>query len=123
VKDDIADMGDASARLMQLRPVTFHYKNQPSDGARPLEYGLIAEEVAEVYPDLVTRTADGAIETVQYHKFTAMLINEVQRGHVTAAQLEQKIDSQQALIDRLLVRLSVLEASIREPKEAAEIAE
>ncbi|MGA2400416.1 MAG: tail fiber domain-containing protein [Syntrophobacteraceae bacterium] len=52
-KEDIEDMGDASSGLMKLRPVAFHYKPEYANGPRTKQYGLIAEEVAEVYPDLV----------------------------------------------------------------------
>jgi len=76
-KEDIQDMGEASSGLMRLRPVTFRYK----DGSKPIDYGLIAEEVADVYPDLVAHSSDGEIETVQYQKVSAMLLNEVQRQH------------------------------------------
>jgi len=78
-KEDIHDMGDASDRLLHLRPVTFHYKKPYADGSKPIQYGLIAEEVAEVYPDLVVRGKDGQVETVQYYKLDAMLLNEVQK--------------------------------------------
>jgi hypothetical protein len=78
-KEDIHDMGDASDGLLRLRPVTFHYKKPYADGSKPIQYGLIAEEVADVYPDLVVRGKDGQIETVQYYKLDAMLLNEVQR--------------------------------------------
>ncbi len=76
VKSDIEDMGDASSVLAQLRPVSFRYTSQV-DGAR--QYGLIAEEVADVAPDLVARTADGGVETVFYQHLTPMLLNEVQK--------------------------------------------
>jgi hypothetical protein len=78
-KEDIHDMGDASHGLLRLRPVTFHYKKPYADGSKPIQYGLIAEEVAEVYPDLVVRGKDGQVETVQYYKLDAMLLNELQR--------------------------------------------
>jgi hypothetical protein len=65
-KEEIHDMGDTSSGLLRLRPVTFRYKKPFSDGSQPIQYGLIAEEVAEVYPDLVARSADGQIETVKY---------------------------------------------------------
>lgn len=52
-KKDIQDMGNASANLMRLRPVTYRYKQSFDDGSEPIQYGLIAEELAEVYPDLV----------------------------------------------------------------------
>src|SRR6202022_806093 len=61
-KFDIASMGDATEELMRLRPVTFRYLKYGDDG--PLQYGLIAEEVAEVYPELVARNKDGELEAV-----------------------------------------------------------
>jgi Chaperone of endosialidase len=75
-KRDIRDMGGASACLMKLRPVAFRYKNDPSG---TLQYGLVAEEVARVYPELVTRGSDGKPLTVRYLEFTALLLNELQR--------------------------------------------
>jgi hypothetical protein len=63
-KRDIQDLGARSRKLLQLRPVTFRYK-QDAQGVR--QYGLIAEEVARVYPELVTHTATGEVESVQYH--------------------------------------------------------
>ena len=96
-KQDIADMGDFSARLAALRPVTFRYTQPAADGTRPLDMGLIAEEVAEVFPELAVRGHDGEIETVAYHKLPALLLNELQK--------------QQRLIEALLQRVSVLEAT------------
>src|ERR1700736_1971536 len=78
-KEDLRDMGGASSSLLRLRPVTYRYKQPYADGSKPLDYGLIAEEVAEVYPDLIVRGKDGQVETVQYHKLTPMLLNEVQK--------------------------------------------
>jgi hypothetical protein len=78
-KEDIEDMRAASAGIFRLRPVTFRYIQPYADGSKPLDYGLIAEEVDEVYPDLVVRNEAGEIETVQYHKLVPMLLNELQR--------------------------------------------
>jgi hypothetical protein len=78
-KEDIEDMGDASSGLLRLRPVTFRYRQPFADGSRPIEYGLIAEEVEEVYPDLVAHSADGQIETVKYQVLDSMLLNEAQK--------------------------------------------
>jgi hypothetical protein len=75
-KRDIATMGARSHGLFNLRPVTFRYKQDPQ---RIRQYGLIAEEVAKVYPEIVTRRADGAIESVQYNELIPMLLNELQR--------------------------------------------
>ena len=111
-KDDIRDMSESSRRLLELRPVTFHYKQAAPDGAKPLEYGLIAEEVAKVYPDLVVRDKDGQIETVQYHKLTPMLLNEVQRlSKAWQAEKEQNLAQDNALKAEQS-KVSVLEAHI-----------
>lgn len=95
-KKDIQNMNETSNKLMQLRPVTYHYKQPDESGANPLEYGLIAEEVAKVCPDLVAYGADGKIETVQYQKLTPMLLNELQNMNEKLHD-EQLKNQQQAL--------------------------
>jgi hypothetical protein len=77
-------MAYASDKLMKLRPAAFRYKADPSNTQ---QYGLIAAEVARVYPELVISDADGKPETVAYHLLPAMLLNEVQK---LARQLAQK---------------------------------
>ncbi len=83
VKDAIADMGKASGVLMKLRPVTFHYKSERHPATDTLQYGLVAEEVAQVAPGLVARSADGEIETVYYQFLAPMLLNEYQKQQRT----------------------------------------
>ena len=68
-------MDKASNNLMQLRPVTFHYKEEHDPGEGRLQFGLIAEEVAEVYPELVVHDDEGNVKTVEYLKLPAMLLN------------------------------------------------
>jgi predicted Zn-dependent peptidase len=75
---------------LKLRPVTYRYKQANDNGENPVEYGLIAEEVAKVYPELVAHSADGQIETVQYHKLTPMLLNELQVMHKLLANAQDK---------------------------------
>jgi hypothetical protein len=75
-KTDIHPMGSSTEKLDQLRPVTFRLKN---DLQGPVQYGLIAEEVAEVYPELVIRAEDDRIDGVRYEELTPMLLNELQR--------------------------------------------
>ena len=118
-KEDIQDMSDASDGLMRLRPVTFRYKQPFDDGAKPIQYGLIAEEVAEVYPDLVAHSADGQIETVKYQVLDPMLLNEVQKQYQHARQQDEiirqqrdQVSQQQEQIRKLEERLSALEASL-----------
>ena len=89
VKNDIQDMAGESAKLMQLRPVTFRYKAHGPDG--PKQFGLIAEEVDQVMPELVARSKDGAIETVMYHELPAILLNEIQRLEKRVAELERRL--------------------------------
>ena len=107
-KEDIHDMDEASSRLFQLRPVTFRYKQPYADGSKPLDYGLIAEEVAKVYPDLVVTDAKGQIQTVQYQKLTPMLLNEVQKQHEQMDQQSATIQALQAQVDELKALLSKL---------------
>jgi hypothetical protein len=93
LKEDIQDMGEASSNLLRLRPVTFRYKKPYDDGSKPLDYGLIAEEAAEVYPDLVVRDKDGEILSVQYQKLTPMLLNEVQKQNRHIQELQQQSET------------------------------
>ena len=109
-------MGDASNGLMSLRPVTFRYKQPYKDGSKPIDYGLIAEEVAQVYPDLAVEGADGEIETVQYQKLTPMLLNELQKqnGQIQSqnSQLKEAVQLQQEENRKLEDRLAALEAAL-----------
>jgi hypothetical protein len=100
-KEDIHDMGDASDGLMQLRPVTFKYKRPYDGGSKPMQYGLIAEEVADVYPDLVARSADGQVETVRYQLLDPMLLNELQKQHATIATQKEQIRSLEERLARV----------------------
>lgn len=103
-KEDIREIGDASNRLMDLQPVQFRYRQPASDGSKPLQYGLIAEDVDTVFPELVVRDGNGRIESVQYHELPALLLNELQKEHrVISEQAEQ--------IHALIKRLEVLEAN------------
>ena len=98
-KDHIAPMDEASETILALRPVTFHYKDDSK--CRP-EFGLIAEEVAKVDPNLVARDKEGKPYTVRYDQVNAMLLNEflkehrkVQRQEATIAQLQLAARDQQ----------------------------
>ena len=74
--------------MQQLRPVTFHYKQEPNG---PVQYGLIAEEVAKVYPDLVTRDAKGTIEGVRYEELTPLLLTALQHQQQEQVRQQQEI--------------------------------
>jgi hypothetical protein len=96
-KEDIRGMGDASSGLPRLRPVTFRYKQPYQDGSKPIDYGLIAEEVAQVYPDLAVKGPDGKMQTVQYQKLTPMLLNELQKQAAQIRLLEERLAALEAL--------------------------
>jgi len=100
-KIEIADMAEASSRLMKLRPVTFQYKNEQNKGKLTLQYGLIAEEVAGVYPELVQYGKDGEPDSVLYHELSPMLLNEVQKQHKKIDALTQEVKNKDAEIESL----------------------
>jgi hypothetical protein len=85
-KTAITSMGSASERLRRLRPVAFHLKSQPGI----VQYGLIAEEVERVYPELVIRDSDGNIQGVRYDELAPMLLNEVQKQDAQIRHLKQQ---------------------------------
>ena len=90
MKDEIQDMQESSEGLYQLRPVTFRYKEAVA-GAKGLQYGLIAEEVAAVYPDLIQYGPDGRPQTILYHLLTPMLLNELQQQQARLEAQEREI--------------------------------
>jgi hypothetical protein len=85
-KKDIKSIDDGSDKVLQLRPVSFIYKE---DESNQLQYGLIAEEVAKVYPELVQYDQEGKPFTIYYHLLTPLLLSELQKEH-------NKVNSQQA---------------------------
>lgn len=100
-KEDIQDMGEVSRGLMQLRPVTFRYQKPFADGSKPIQYGLVAEEVQQVYPDLVTHSADGQVETVKYQVLDSMLLNEVQRQQAEIRSLQERLGKMEAMLESM----------------------
>ena len=99
-------MNSASEAILALKPVTFHYK---TDKTNTPQFGLIAEEVAEVSPDLVVRDEKGDIYTVRYDAVNAMLLNEFLKEHrkneeqeATIAELKSTVAQQQkSFVSRL----------------------
>ena len=117
-------MGDASDGLLELKPVTFRYKPEIDAKSIP-QFGLIAEEVAKVCPDLVIRDDKGEILTVRYEQVNAMLLNEFLKQHRHIADLEKEQQTQLAALrdqnEKLRAenaanakRLAVLEARDKE---------
>jgi hypothetical protein len=104
-KEDIQDMGEASQRLMRLRPVTFRYRHAFTDGSKPIQFGLIAEEVAETFPELAVRDANGTIQSVHYETLNVLLLNELQRQERQLQDLDalkQRVSELERLVNKLL---------------------
>jgi hypothetical protein len=110
-KEDIHPIDSLSDRLGSLRPVAFRYKQAYDDGSKPVEYGLIAEEVAEVFPELVVYGQDGRPETVRYDLLSTLLVNEFQREKAVVGSQAATISSLQTRLTELEERLENLENS------------
>ncbi len=117
-KEDVESMGDASDALMKLRPVTFRYKAPYDDGSHLLQYGLIAEEVAKVYPDLVQYDGQGKPFTVRYHEINTMLLNELQKQHEKVAEQQSEVGQLKSQLAEQEARIQRLEALLARQPEA-----
>jgi len=104
-KEGIQDLGQTSRRLLRLRPVQFRYKPEYDDGSRLVQYGLIAEEVAKDFPELVLYRPSGEPETVRYHLLTPLLLNELQRQERELTELRQALAAQAAALADLRAEL------------------
>jgi Chaperone of endosialidase len=99
-KDAIRPIGDATG-LLQLQPVAFVYKPEFDSGAGELQYGLVAEQVAEVMPELVVRDGDGRPQTVRYHLLAPLLLAEVQRLERERTEQDRRLAVQEVELVRL----------------------
>ena len=105
-KDGIKPMDKASEAILALKPVSFRYRKEIEPN-RAIMFGLIAEDVEKVDPDLVTRNDQGEAETVRYDAVNAMLLNEFLKAH-------RKAQQQEATIARLTKELGTVVARLKE---------
>ena len=110
-KDEIKPMKQASEVIYALKPVSFRYKPE-IEPTRPLGFGLVAEDVEKISPDLVTRGGDGKVNTVRYDAVNAMLLNEFLKEHRT-------VEKQEQTIAELKSGMKILTATVKE--QAAQI--
>jgi Chaperone of endosialidase len=108
-KEEIKPMDQASEVLFALKPVSFRYKKEFDAEGAPM-FGLIAEDVEQVDPDLVSRNEKGEVQTVRYEQINAMLLNEFLKEH-------KKVEEQQAQIAALNSRVATQEAIIAQEKQ------
>src|SRR6516164_5543840 len=110
-KEAIKPMDKASEPILALKPVTFRYKKELDPDKIP-QFGLIAEEVEKVNPDLVARDEEGKIMSVRYEAVNAMLLNEFLKEHQRVQELEANAARQQKQIDALTAGLEKVNAQL-----------
>jgi hypothetical protein len=116
-KDEIKPMDKASEVILALKPVTFHYKKEiDPNGLR--QFGLVAEEVEKIAPDLVRRDRDGKLQTVRYDAVNAMLLNEFLREHQKVEKLEATVSSLVAMVKEQAAQIQKVSAQLELSKPA-----
>src|ERR1051325_730171 len=113
-KESIQPMDKASAALYSLKPITFRYKPEFDKSGTP-QFGLIAEEVAAVNPDLIVRNAKGEVSTVRYEAINVMLLNEFLKEH-------QKVEKLEATVAELAAQLREINAQLQTNNWSARVA-
>ncbi len=104
-------MDKASESILALKPVTFQYK---TDNTNSPQFGLIAEDVAKVNPDLVVRDSKGEIYTVRYDQVNAMLLNEFLKEHRAFLKEQRRVEVQEKTIAELKSGMTALAATVKE---------
>lgn len=112
-KEDISPMDKASEAILAFQPVTFRYKKEIDPRGAP-QFGLVAEEVEKVNPDLVVRDKEGKPYSVRYDQVNAMLLNEFLKAH-------RKMEDQQKQIEAVTVQLKQQAAQLQKVSDQVEI--
>ena len=128
-KEAIKPMDQASEALLKLEPVTFRYKEELDPDHIP-QFGLVAEQIEKVNPDLVVRDANGKVNTVRYEAVNAMLLNEFLKEHrnvaeqqSTIAELKTTVAQQQKQIEALTVSVQKVSDQLELNKAAPQLVE
>ena len=119
-KDRIKPMDKASEAILALKPVTFRYKKD-LDPAGTSQFGLVAEEVEKVNPDLVVRDTDGKPYTVRYEAVNAMLLNEFLKEHKAFVEEQRKVEEQGATIAKQQKQIEELTAGLQKVSARVEL--
>jgi hypothetical protein len=120
-KDDIKPMDKASEALFSLKPVTFRYKKE-LDPTRTSQFGLVAEDVEKVNPDLVVRDENGKVNSVRYEQVNAMLLNEFFKEHRKVGELEAALDAVNKRLNEQEARIQKVSAKLEVSKPATNMA-
>src|SRR6266480_2653668 len=119
-KHDIRSMDKASEAILALKPVTFHYKKEVDPDGIP-QFGLVAEQVEKVNPDLVARDEQGKVYTVRYEAVNAMLLNEFLKEHRKVEELEGIVTSLAATVKEQAAQIQKVSAQLDESKTAPQM--
>jgi len=119
-KDEIKPMDKASEAVLGLKPVTFRYKHEIDPKGIP-QFGLVAEDVEKVNPDLVARDADGEAYTVRYEAVNAMLLNEFLKEHRKVEEQDERIEKQELIIARQQKQIEALTTGLRKVSDKLEL--
>jgi hypothetical protein len=112
-KEEIKPMNKASEAVLSLEPVTFRYKHELDPNGIP-QFGLVAEEVEKVNPDLVARDEQGKAYTVRYEAVNAMLLNEFLKAHRRIEEQDARLKKQSAAIAKQQQQIEKLTATLQE---------
>jgi uncharacterized coiled-coil protein SlyX len=113
-------MDKASEAILALQPVTFRYKHELDPDGIP-QFGLVAEQVEKVNPDLVVRDADGKVNTVRYEAVNAMLLNEFLKEHRNVAEQQSTIAELKTTVAQQQKQIETLAAGLQKVSAAVEI--
>jgi len=119
-KDEIKPMNKASEAILALKPVTFRYKHELDPKGIP-QFGLVAEQVEKVNPDLVARDAQGKVYTVRYEAVNAMLLNEFLKEHHTVQELKSTAVKQEATIAKQQKQIEALTTGLQKVSDQLEL--
>ena len=113
-------MDKTSEAILALKPVTFHYKSELDPDGIP-QFGLVAEQVEKVNPNLVVRDEDGKVNTVRYDAVNAMLLNEFLKEHQQVQELKGMVAQQQKQIEALTATIQKVSDQMELAKAAPQI--
>jgi len=113
-------MAQASEALLALKPVTFRYKKE-IDPTGMSQFGLVAEEVAKVNPDLVVRDKEGKPYSVRYEQVNAMLLNEFLKEHRTVQELRNEIAALTSIVKEQAAQIQKVSAQVEASKPAPQV--
>jgi hypothetical protein len=119
-KEQIKPMGNASEAILALKPVTFRYKKE-IDPERTPEFGLVAEDVEKVNPDLVERDVDGKPYTVRYEAVNAMLLNEFLKEHRKNEEQQKQINVLTAQLKEQAAQIQKVSAQLEASRPAPQV--